>query len=256
MRAMRTLLLALVLLPLAAWPALAQQLPVPPKSLPKVLTFYSTGGEIDHLMYARDAARQLGERAKAGGYRFATTSDWDAMNEATLRDVRLVIFLNGQPQTPEQRAAFQRYMENGGRWIGFHISGFPSSQWQWYKDFLGGMAFGASNWPSLPARVNIDDAVHPVTEGIPRSFIAPINEWYSWSPSPRTNPAVHVLMTLDRSNFPLGIKNVLHDQDIPVAWSNTRYRMVYFNYGHGDRIYSRPELPRMTDNAIRWLLKD
>lgn len=246
--AMRKIVLLLALLLIAPLPARAQA------PLPRVLAFFSTGGEIDHYLFAQDAMRQFGSRAAAQGYRFAATSDWDAMTDANLKDVRLVIFLNGNPQTDAQRAAFQRYMDHGGAWLGFHISGFPPGNWPWYRDFLGVKAFGASNWPSLPARVNIDDPAHPVTTGLPPSFIAPINEWYSWSPSPRTNPDVHVLMTLDRSNFPLGIKNVLHDQDIPVAWTNTRYRMVYLNYGHGDRIYERPELTAMTDNAVRWLL--
>ena len=40
----------------------------------------------------------------------------------------------------------------------------------------------------------------------------------------------------------------------PVAWINTRYRMVYVNYGHGDQIYSAPPLPTMIDNILRWLL--
>jgi hypothetical protein len=30
--------------------------------------------------------------------------------------------------------------------------------------------------------------------------------------------------------------------------------MVYLNYGHGDRIYSTPVLPKMIDNSLRWLL--
>jgi uncharacterized protein len=63
-----------------------------------------------------------------------------------------------------------------------------------------------------------------------------------------------VLLTLDDSNFPLGVKNTLNGGDIPVAWMNTKYRMVYLNYGHGDRIYSTPILPTMIDNSVRFLL--
>jgi uncharacterized protein len=63
-----------------------------------------------------------------------------------------------------------------------------------------------------------------------------------------------VLLTLDDSNFPLGVKNTLNGGDIPVAWINSKYRMVYLNYGHGDRIYSTPVLPTMIDNSVRFLL--
>jgi type 1 glutamine amidotransferase len=239
---------------LALFFLLAFAAPVFAQPAPKVLAFYTLGGEIDHLMYAQEAAKVFAANAAKGGYSFAATTDWSAMNDTNLKDVKVVVFLNDQPHTPEARAAFQRYMEHGGGWMGFHISGFPSSSWQWYSDFLGVKQFGASNWPSLPARVNIDDGASPITRGLPQSFVSPINEWYSWSPSPRTNPDVHVLMTLDRSNFPLGIKNMLLAQDIPVAWTNTKYRMVYFNYGHGDQIYTKPELPRMTENGLNWLL--
>jgi type 1 glutamine amidotransferase len=91
-------------------------------------------------------------------------------------------------------------------------------------------------------------------QGVTQSFVAPINEWYSWNPSSRNNPAVKVLMTLDRSNFPLGVKNFLNGGDVPVAWSNTSFKMVYLNYGHGDRTYSGPHLTRITDNSLNWLL--
>jgi uncharacterized protein len=58
-----------------------------------------------------------------------------------------------------------------------------------------------------------------------------------------------VLLTLDKSNFPMGVKNMLNGGDIPVAWTNTRYRMLYLNYGHGD-----PILTTMIDNSLAWLL--
>jgi len=106
----------------------------------------------------------------------------------------------------------------------------------------------------MPARLNADDPAHPILKGVPATFVAPINEWYSWTPSPRANPDVTVLLTLDSSNFPLGVKNTLNGGDIPVAWINTKYRMVYVNYGHGDRLYSAPPLPTMIDNILRWLL--
>ena len=243
---MTRILLAIFLM--AATPALAQP------ELPKVLAFFDTVDETDHLFFTQEAIRVFGAEAKAGGYRFAATSDWDAMSDAGLKDVKIVLFLNGQPRTQAQREVFQRYMDNGGRWMGFHGSGFPSARWSWYRDFLGVKDFGSSNWPALPARVNVEDGGHPVTQGVPPTFVAPIMEWYSWSPSPRANPDIHVLMSLDKSNFPFGIKNMMAQQDVPVVWTNRKYRMVYFNFGHGDQAYTKPELPRLASNGLHWLL--
>ena len=240
---------------LAAW-LLATQcvLAQPAATRPKVLAFFTVGGELDHLLFAQQAMRVFGARAADGGYAFAATSDWDVLNDSTLKDVRVVIWLNDMPRTAAQRQAFERYMTGGGAWLGFHISGFGTNAWPWFTEFLGGIRFSASNWPALPARVNVDDRAHSVVNGLPPTFVAPINEWYSWTPSPRTNPDVKVLLTLDSSNFPLGVKNTLNGGDIPVAWINSKFRMVYLNYGHGDRVYSTPILPAMIDNALRWLL--
>ncbi|MEO8074892.1 MAG: ThuA domain-containing protein [Acidobacteriota bacterium] len=237
-----------VLVPLCV---LAQQ-PAAPR--PRVLAFFTVSGELDHLLFAQQAMRAFGARAGDGGYTFAATSDWDALNDAHLRDVRVVIWLNDMPHTPAQRQAFERYMTGGGAWLGFHGSGFGNDAWPWFTEFLGGGRFSASNWPALPARVNVDDVTHPIVDGMPPTFVAPTNEWYSWRPSPRANPDVKVLLTLDASNFPFGVKNTLNGGDIPVSWINTKYRMVYLNYGHGDRIYSTPTLPAMIDNGLRWLL--
>jgi len=249
---MRRILLAIgcVAATLLGLSSLAAQ---PSTARPRVLAFFTPGGELDHVLFAQQAMRAFAA-AEGGGYAFAATSDWNALDEANLRDVRVVIWLNDMPRTAAQRLAFERYMEGGGGWLGFHVSGFGSPAWPWFTAFMGGGRFSASNWPALPARVNADDPTHPILHGVPSTFVAPINEWYAWTPSPRANPDVKVLLTLDASNFPLGVKNTLNRGDVPVAWINTRYRMVYANYGHGDRIFSAPPLPTMIDNSLRWLL--
>ena len=145
-------------------------------------------------------------------------------------------------------------MDGGGAWLGFHVSGFGSNAWPWFTEFMGGGRFSASNWPSLPARVNVDDPAHPVVKGVPPTFVAPINEWYAWTPSPRANPDVKVLLTLDASNFPLGVKNTLNGGDIPVAWINTQVPDGLSELRSRRRIYSTPVLPTMIDNSLRWLL--
>ena len=44
--------------------------------------------------------------------------------------------------------------------------------------------------------------------------------------------------------------------DLPVVWTNTKYRMIYMNMGHGkdgERIYSDPIQNKLFANAILWL---
>jgi uncharacterized protein len=106
--------------------------------------------------------------------------------------------------------------------------------------------------PRPPSQV--EDPHHPVTRDLPSTFEAPVNEWYSWDPNPANNKDVKVLLSLAPSNFPLGIKDVLTGGHIPVVWTNTQYRMLYINMGHGDKIFTSPIQNRLIENGLMWLL--
>ena len=113
--------------------------------------------------------------------------------------------------------------------------------------------FYTNNWPVLPAKLTIDDRKHPVTNGLPATYEAPANEWYLWKPSPRLNKDVRVLATLDPSNYPIGQKDIITEGDLPVVWTNTKYRMLYINMGHGPLVYGDPTQNKLFENAILWL---
>ena len=99
----------------------------------------------------------------------------------------------------------------------------------------------------------VDDRSSPVTQGLPADFYVPANEWYGWKPSPRQNTDVHVLISLSPSNYPLGLKETLTRGDIPVVWTNTRYRMIYMNMGHGDKIFDSDVQNRLFRQAMAWV---
>jgi type 1 glutamine amidotransferase len=219
-----------------------------------VLAFYSTHVEQDHVDFAMQAIPFFKMMAKRDNFDFATTSNWENMNSTVLKQYQVVLWLDAAPSAPAQRAAFQDYMEHGGGWLGFHIAGYMDSHktWPWFADFLGTLFYGNS-WPPLPAKLDIDDPAHQAMIGIPTSYISPANEWYSWKPDPRKNPDIKVLMTLDSSNFPLGFKDTLSGGDIPVTWTNTKYKMIYTNMGHGDKILTNPQQNLFFENALLWL---
>jgi type 1 glutamine amidotransferase len=228
-----------------------------PVPQPRVLVFFGLNVEADHMLFATDALRFFGEVADKHNFRVEATSNWADLNEENLKQYKLVVWLNGAPPNPHHEA-FQRYMENGGAWMGFHVSAYTdrSSRWEWFKQFIGGVSFGVNNWPPLPAKVIVDDTESPVTRGIPKTFVAPINEWYSWRPSPRLDKRIHVLLTLDPAQYPLGIKGLITDKDpdVPVVWTNTNFKMLYMNMGHGDKIFTSPTQNKLIENGILWLL--
>lgn len=218
----------------------------------RVLAFYSLEVEKAHVEFALDAIRFFNELARREGFAFDTTSVMSDLNEEKLKSYPLVIWLNDFPHNPQQRAAFQKYMETGGAWLGFHVAAYndKTTNWPWFLDFLGGGVFWRNNWPRLPAKLVVDDPAHPAMKDVPASFTSPSNEWYQWKPSPRLREHIKVLATLSPENYPLGVKDILPDGDLPVVWANTAYKMLYMNMGHGNQIFSDPTQNRLITNSV------
>jgi uncharacterized protein len=219
-----------------------------------VLAFYSNHVEQDHVDFAMQAISFFQGIAERDHLDFKTTSNWDDLNPAVLKNCQVVLWLNEFPSTGAQRKAFEDFMERGGGWMGFHVAGWMEGRatWPWFADFLG-TVFSGNSWPPLPATLIVDDRNHPATRGLPDSFVSPDNEWYSWEPTPRNNPNIQVLMTLAPSNYPLGFKDTLGGGDVPVAWTNKKYKMIYANMGHGSKIMDSKTQNQFFENAILWL---
>jgi type 1 glutamine amidotransferase len=226
-----------------------------PQPTLNVLAFYSETVEHDHVDFAHQAIKFYTEAAQRDHFEFTSTTNWDDLNSANLAHYQIVLWLDDQPKTPPQHAAFEQYMEHGGGWLGFHIAAYNDrdTHWPWFVSFLGGGVFYGNNWPPLPATLTVDDHADPIAKGLPAAFPVPSNEWYIWKPSPRLNKDVKVLLTLAPSNFPLGFKDTIEGGDLPVVWTNTRYRMLYMNMGHGDKIFDSSTQNRLFENAIAWL---
>ncbi|MBN9384058.1 MAG: ThuA domain-containing protein [Chitinophagaceae bacterium] len=220
----------------------------------RVLAFYSNTVETDHVDFARDAIRYYAGLAARKNFAFDTTSNWENCNDA-MKKYQVVLWLNDFPHTETQRTAFQTYMEQGGAWLGFHVAGYNdrTTHWPWFVHFFGDAVFYNNSWPPLPAKLIVDDNKHPATRRLPVKYIAPINEWYGWKPNPRSNKDIKVLITLDPANYPLGKKDIIPGGDIPVAWTNTRYKMLYVNMGHGDQNLSSPVQNRLFEDGLEWL---
>ena len=220
-----------------------------------VLAFYAATGEPDHVAFADQALVFFAQIAQKNNFSFESTTGWDNLTAEKLRGFQLVVWLNDFPKTAQQREAFRDYMEHGGGWLGFHVAAYndESTNWPWFVDFLGGAVFYGNNWPPLPATLVIDDRSHPVTRHLPANFTSPTNEWYIWKPSPRLNQRVKILLTLDPRNYPIGFKDTIIAGDLPAVWTNTKYRMIYMNMGHGDKIFTSSDQNRLFEDALLWL---
>jgi len=215
-----------------------------------VLAFHTEKNDLAHVSFLREAERWFPTMAARYGFRFDTTSNWDDLNAARLSAYQVVVFLDRRPEGAAQRAAFQAYMEHGGAWMGFHFAGFaltPSevpANWSWYHDtFLGSGSYVSNTWRPTAAVLRVEDAANPIVAGLPATFMSSPNEWYRWERDLRSNPDIDILLSIDSTSFPLGTgpkpHEIWHSGYYPVAWTNRKYRMVYFNMGHNDMDYER-----------------
>jgi hypothetical protein len=213
-----------------------------------VIAFQTGTHDLAHVSFVREANRWFPEAAKKYHFAYESTNDWNKLNEALLAHFQVVVFLDTRPEDPAQRAAFRRYMDQGGAWMGFHFAAFaltPSDypeNWDWYhQEFLGSGSYVSNTWRPSSAVLRVEDPQHPSTKGLPATFTSAPNEWYRWENDLRRNPNIKILLSIDPASFPLGTgpkpHEIWHEGYYPVVWTNTNYRMIYFNMGHNDLDY-------------------
>jgi len=244
----------------------------------RVLAFYTAKNDLAHISFVNEANRWFSKVAVQNNFTYDSTNDWNKLNPEFISNYQLIVFLDTRPEMPNQREAFQKYMENGGAWMGFHFAGFaltPSDfpqNWDWYhNEFIGAGQYKSNTWRPTAAILKVEDPSHPTTKNLPTTFKSSPNEWYRWEKDLRKNPDIKILLSIDSTSFPLGTgpkqHEIWHNGYYPVAWTNTKYRMLYVNMGHNDIDYenkTNKELSfqfsnevqnRFILNSILWLGK-
>ena len=221
---------------------------VDPDAKFNVVAFYTGKNDLAHISFVQEANRWFPQQAAQHHFRYNSTTNWNDLNLPYLSHFQVVLFLDTRPEGPAQRLAFQRYMEQGGAWMGFHFAAFaltPSAcpqNWNWYhRQFLGSDEYISNTWRPTAAVLRVEDTNSPFTAHLPVTFKSAPNEWYRWSGNLRTNPDIQVLLSIDQASFPLGTgpkpNEIWHDGDYPVVWTNKKFRMLYLNMGHNDMDY-------------------
>ena len=229
----------------------------------KVLAFYTAKNDQAHISFVHEANRWFARIATQNNFSYDSTSNWGLLNGRSLSKYQVILFLDTRPEDPAQRAAFQAYMEHGGAWMGFHFAAFALANsaypenWDWYHNtFLGAGAYASNTWRPTSATLRVETPDHISTRHLKPTFNSAPNEWYRWSKDLRLNKDIKILLSIDSSSFPLGTgpkpSEIWHSGYYPVAWTNTRYRMLYMNMGHNDIDYehnSKKELSFTFDNV-------
>jgi len=217
------------------------------KSKPKfnVLAFYTGINDMAHVSYVKEANLYFDSISKVEHFKYESTNNWNRMTLNELVKYDVILFLDTRPEKEEQRIAFQKYMEKGGGWMGFHFAAFAlnksayDSNWDWYHNtFLGSGEYKSNTWKPTSAILKRESKTK--YSKIPEINASP-NEWYAWKNDLSKNKDIEILYAVDERSFPLGTGPKEHeiwkDGYYPIIWKNKKYNMIYSNMGHNDMDY-------------------
>ncbi|MEG0850598.1 MAG: ThuA domain-containing protein [Flavobacterium sp.] len=235
----------LMVLFLVCFTGFSQQKKEKPKF--KVIAFYTAKNDQAHISFVHEANKRFPKIAEENHFIYDSTDNWNNLNAKFLANYQVVLFLDTRPETLEQRKAFEKYMKDGGGFIGFHFSAFALNDseypqnWNWYHNtFLGSGEYVSNTWKPTLAVLKIENQ-HSATKNLPKTFASAPNEWYRWSNDLRKNTDIKILVAIDESSFPLGTgpkaSEIWHNGYYPVVWTNKNYKMIYINMGHNDIDY-------------------
>lgn len=244
----------------------------------KVIAFYSAKSDMGHISFVHEANRWFTSLSQKYDFIYDSTDNWSNLNDEFLSEYTMIIFLDTRPDSVLQRKAFERFMESGGSFMGFHFSAFaltPSAfpqNWEWYHNrFIGAGEYKGNTWRPTSAILRVEDMKHPATCNLSATFRSSPNEWYSWQNDLRHNKDIKVLLSIDSSSFPLGTgpkQNEIWTKGYyPVVWTNESYKMLYINMGHNDidyegktnaglsNTFGNEMQDRLIKDGLLWLLR-
>jgi cytochrome c len=201
---------------------LAVVLPLHAQTTWSVLVFSRTAGfRHDSIADGVGAIAQLG---REHGFSVDATEDAAWFNDQALSGYRAVVFLltTGDVLSDDQQAAFERYIQAGGGYVGVHSATDTEYEWPWYGGLVG--AYFADHPAIQAANVVLEDG----------SVWPRLDEWYNFRAPPRD---VRVLAWLDESSYAGGTMG-----DHPIAWQHAYDggRAWYTAGGHTSESYRDP----------------
>ena len=211
----------------------------------RVLVFSYTNG-YRHASIEDGVAlvRALGEEH---GFGVDATENNAVFTQETLAPYAAVIFMNtnGDVLESHQEAEFERYIRNGGGYVGVHSAAATEYDWPWYQGLVG--AHFDNHPVPQDAEVLVLDRVHPSTVHLPQRWER-FDEWYNYRTNPRGD--VHVLATLKETSYEGG--EMGHDHPIVWAHEYDGGRSWYTGLGHTREAYADEDFQQHLLGGIEW----
>ena len=217
---------------------------------PRVLVFSKTMG-FKHASIPKGIAA-IQELGRQHNFEVDTTKNSAYFEEDSLKQYSAVIFLNttGDILDFKQEAAFERYMQSGGGFVGVHSATDTEYDWNWYGKLVGGY-FQSHPAGTPEADFIIKDRDFAATEFFTDSVWHRTDEMYNFK---KLNPDVHVLITVDEGTYEGGTNGDHH----PMSWYHEYDggRAFYTALGHTDASYEEEQYLKHLLGGIQYAIGD
>ena len=122
----------------------------------------------------------------------------NVFSDEYLKRFDVVVFLhaNTGDLNQEQFQSFQRYIRNGGGFVGIHAAGVSGNQDPWYQQLVGRVF--TDHPDKQTAVLKVATGNHPATMHLPVSWVW-TDEWYAFEKALTDNQVV--LLTVDEKSY-------------------------------------------------------
>src|ERR1700730_6452717 len=215
---------------------------------PRILVFSKTTGfRHSSIPAGKSAIIDLGRK---NGFDVDTTENADFFRDDSLKKYSAVVFLSTTQDVLNnyQEAAFERYIQAGGGFVGIHAATDTEYDWGWYGRLVG--AYFDSHPKPQQAKLLVIDQTHISTKHLPKEWVR-IDEWYNFK---KLNKDVHVLIRIDEKSYEGG-KN---GDDHPMAWYHEYDggRAFYTELGHTEASWKEDNFLKHVLGGIQYAIGD
>ncbi len=193
---------------------------------PKVLVFSLTKGYRHASIEKGQAAIQL--LGKEHGFEVILSESPTLFTDDSLKLFKTVIFLSttGDILNSQQEAAFMRYIQAGGGFVGVHAAADTEYGWPWYGKLVG--AYFHSHPKQANAKIKVSCDGHQACKHLATEWTR-WDEWYNYRD---VQPDLKVIASLDETSYTGGNMKDKH----PIAWYHEfdGGKAFYTGLGHTD----------------------
>lgn len=173
-----------------------------------------------------------------------------------LAQFQVVIFLltTGDVLDDNQQAAFERYIQKGGGFVGVHSASDTEYEWEWYTKMVGYMFH---IHPAIQtATLKVEEPNFPGMDRFAKRFLF-TEEWYEFGP-PKSDE-LHILLSVDEHTYKpaanWGSKKGEGMGDLhPISWYHNYDggRAFYTALGHLSATYGDADFMHHVFGGIYW----